>query len=134
MVRRVEDKLAAGGRRGAAALEKPDDTAEFKAHEIREAIRRVDALVAAKAIQPVSDASWPTTRRSAGRTRPRGRRPGGHVAPGRPRSATRATPSPADQPRCPAGRRFRRKVRTDTAKFRVPGGSCRRRRRAACPR
>src|SRR5687767_839135 len=44
MVRRVEDKLAAGAP-GAAPprLGRPDDTAEFKAKEINEAILRLDA-------------------------------------------------------------------------------------------
>jgi len=60
MVRRVEDKIAASGpARSASALSKPptDDTAEFNARDVREALRRrvEETLVPAKPIQPVSD-------------------------------------------------------------------------------
>jgi tetratricopeptide (TPR) repeat protein len=57
MVRRVEGKLAAS-RPPRPRARRPDDTAEFKAREIREAIKRVpedETLVPRKVLQPVSD-------------------------------------------------------------------------------
>ncbi len=63
MVRRIEDRMAAGGssRAGAAAGPAPpaqrvDDTAEFKTSEIQDSIRRAEAaFIPPKTIQPVSD-------------------------------------------------------------------------------
>ena len=117
MVRRVEDKLAAGGPEGGAAkLGKPDDTAEFKAREINEAIRRVDALVAAKTVHPVSDAllSEDAPRRpvdeATGRTLP-----AGIPAPVEPKRNPRDTQPGMTKSTPP-------KVLTDTAKFRIPAG------------
>src|SRR5262245_28530275 len=58
MVRRVEDKLAAAGPPERKRPRRPDDTAEFKAREIRESIRREpegeDTLVPGKVLHPVS--------------------------------------------------------------------------------
>ncbi len=117
MVRRVEDKLAAGGSdkpkpRG------PHDTAEFKAKEISDAIRRVDALVGGKVVGPVSDAllsaKAPARTGSSGETLPKGmpaadappKRNPRDTQPGLVRDAATIPP----------------KVITDTAKFRIPGG------------
>ena len=121
MVRRVEDKLAAGGTvAGAEKLRKPDDTAEFKAREINEALRRVDALVAAKTIQPVSDVllSDDAPRRPAGDASSGVTLPGGIAA---------AEPAPKRNPRDTQPGVVRDatlapKVLTDTAKFRIPVG------------
>jgi tetratricopeptide (TPR) repeat protein len=60
MVRRVEDKLAASQPPPPPRPRprRPDDTAEFKAREIREAIRRVpedEPLVTRKVLEPISD-------------------------------------------------------------------------------
>ena len=117
MVRRVEDKIAADGPEG-AKVGKADDTAEFKAREINEAIRRVDALVAAKTVQPVSDAllSPDAPRRApdeaSGRTLPTG------VT-----SPAPAKRNPRDtQPGVVRDVNAPPKVKTDTAKFRIPVG------------
>src|SRR5687767_12767832 len=117
MVRRVEDKLAAGGPEAAsAAKRKSGDTAEFKAKEIDEAIRRVGALVNAKSIQPVSEALLsedaprrPATDAPSGVTLPSG--------------VTAAEPPPRRNPRDTQPGVVRDptlppKVLTDTAKFR----------------
>jgi hypothetical protein len=124
MVRRVEDKLAAGGPAGAGggpAMEKPDDTAEFKAQEITDAIRRVDALVAAKTIHPVSDALL-----SEDAPRRTGAAPDLHTPPATagetPGSAVKRSPRDT-QPGVLGGATVPPKVRTDTAKFRVPAGT-----------
>lgn len=62
MVRRVEDKIAAGAPIAASGTrpakdgtgkKRSDDTAEFKANEIREGMRRLET--AARPLQPVSD-------------------------------------------------------------------------------
>jgi uncharacterized protein (AIM24 family)/TolA-binding protein len=119
MVRRVEDKLAAGG----PAPAKPKgarDTAEFKAKEINEAIRRVDALVHGKAIGPVSESLMaegaPAHIASSGETLPRGiAAPEG--AP--PKRSPRDTLPGALRD---SGHTIPPKVVTDTAKFRVPTG------------
>jgi len=59
MVRRVEDKIAASSDRAAvlASSPAPDDTAEFNARDVREALRRraEDALAPDRPLQPVSD-------------------------------------------------------------------------------
>jgi tetratricopeptide (TPR) repeat protein len=60
MVRRVEDKIAAGSpsRSGVLASAAPsDDTAEFNARDVREALRRrtEDTLAPGRPLQPVSD-------------------------------------------------------------------------------
>src|SRR5262245_5873769 len=64
MVRRVEDKMAAGGRTDPDVArpaqppppgKKPRDTAEYKAREIRESISRGEAMAARRPIQPVSE-------------------------------------------------------------------------------
>jgi len=59
MVRRVEDKIAAGSpaRGGALASAAPDDTAEFNARDVRAALRRrtEDTLAPPRPLQPVSD-------------------------------------------------------------------------------
>lgn len=60
MVRRVEDKIAAASPDRAAVLASspaPDDTAEFNARDVREALRRraEEALAPARPVQPVSD-------------------------------------------------------------------------------
>jgi uncharacterized protein (AIM24 family) len=104
MVRRVEDKLAAGapGTVAGAAPAKPrtpHDTAEFKAKEISEGIRRVDALITGKAIGPVSG-----TLMSDGAPAKRSPR---DTLPGTLKDSVTIPP----------------KVLTDTAKFRMPGGS-----------
>ena len=120
MVRRVEDKLAAGGPEGAARAKKSGDTAEFKAKEINEAIRRVDALVALKTVQPVSDAllspdapQRPDADASTGTTLP-----GGITAP-----LPVAKRNPRDtQPGLHRDTTLPPKVLTDTAKFRIPAG------------
>lgn len=120
MVRRVEDKLAAGG--PAPAKRKGErDTAEFKAKEINEAIRRVDALVQGKAIGPVSETLMadgaPPRVPSSGETLPSGvaapegappKRSPRDTLPGALRDAAHTIPP---------------KVVTDTAKFRVPAGA-----------
>ena len=116
LVRRVEDKLAAGTEGGdAPRVEKPDDTAEFKAQEIREAIRRVDALVAARTVQPVSDTLL--SEDAPGRPDSSSTLPGGAPAKAKrsPRDTQPGIPSSAT---VPPG-----KVRTDTAKFRLSGGA-----------
>jgi len=121
MVRRVEDKLAAGGREAEPEkLRKPDDTAEFKTREIHEALRRVDALVAAKTIQPVSDVLLSD---DAPR-RPAGEGSSGVTLPG---SVAAAEPAPRSNPRDTQPGVVRNatvapKVLTDTAKFRIPVG------------
>ena len=117
MVRRVEDKLAAGGPekppRG------PHDTAEFKAKEISEAIRRVDALVGGRVIGPVSDALMaegaPSRAPSSGQTLPEGLPA---VEPLPPKRNPRDTQPGVlrDSATIPP------KVVTDTAKFRIPAG------------
>jgi hypothetical protein len=60
MVRRVEDKLAASRpapKRSALQGKKPEDTAEFKAKEVLDAIGRLDGtLPPGKVVQPVSEA------------------------------------------------------------------------------
>jgi Flp pilus assembly protein TadD len=59
MVRRVEDKIAAGSRTTPPkSPKKPVDTAEFKAAEVRDAIRRKaqEPLAPPKTLQPVSEA------------------------------------------------------------------------------
>jgi uncharacterized protein (AIM24 family) len=129
MVRRVEDKLAAGGSGPAPTspatplnARKPTDTAEFKAREISDAIRRVDPLVTPKQVQPVSDsllsedAPQRPSSESTGDTLPTGI------------TAPRAVPpraNPRDtQPGVVRGDvTIPPKVLTDTAKFRIPGGS-----------
>src|SRR5438128_10519151 len=62
MVRRVEDKIAAAspGRSGgllSSSHTAPDDTAEFNARDVREALRRraEDTLAPGRPLQPVSD-------------------------------------------------------------------------------
>jgi uncharacterized protein (AIM24 family) len=120
MVRRVEDKLAAGGPEpGRATLRKADDTAEFKAREISEAIRRVDALVGAKTIQPVSEALLsddaprrPATDESSGRTLPAG----ASAPPEAKRNPRDTQPGAIRDATAPP------RVLTDTAKFRIPVG------------
>jgi Flp pilus assembly protein TadD/uncharacterized protein (AIM24 family) len=120
LVRRVEDKLAAGD--GPLAVEK-DDTAEFKAQEIRDAIKRVDALVAAKTIQPVSGAilaaDAPRRADESSTTLP-----GNTQSPAAPKRNPRDTqPGLTKNATLPAGATLPPdKVRTDTAKFRIPGG------------
>ncbi len=128
MVRRVEDKLAAGTQ-GAApppppAARKPTDTAEFKAREISDAIRRVDALVGAKSVQPVSesllspDAPRRPAAESTGETLP-----GGMTAvPTPPRVNPRDT-QPGVVRDLNRDTTIPPKVLTDTAKFRIPGGT-----------
>jgi uncharacterized protein (AIM24 family) len=119
MVRRVEDKLAAGGPDTGPTKLKSGDTAEFKAREISEAIRRVDALVAPKTVHPVSDALLsedaprrPATDESSGRTLPTG-----ITAPTAPKRNPRDT-----QPGVVRDATVPPKVLTDTAKFRIPAG------------
>jgi len=116
MVRRVEDKLAAGGSGAGSEKHKSGDTAEFKAREIDEAIRRVDALVAAKAIHPVSEALLSADapgRPATGETLPAGL-PAAEPAPKRnPRDTQPGVIRDATTPP---------KVLTDTAKFRIPVG------------
>ena len=127
LVRRVEDKLAAGD--APTPVEK-DDTAEFKAQEIREAIRRVDALVAAKTIQPVSDAILAEDAPARGTESPGSSStvpPGTVAAPeaAAPRRNPRDTqPGLTKNATLPSGTTLPPgKVRTDTAKFRIPGGA-----------
>ena len=59
MVRRVEDKIAAASpaRPGVLASVAPDDTAEFNARDVREALRRraEDTLAPGRPMQPVSE-------------------------------------------------------------------------------
>ena len=60
MVRRVEDKIAAASPvrpGGVLASSAPDDTAEFNARDVREALRRraEDTLAPGRPLQPVSD-------------------------------------------------------------------------------
>ena len=59
MVRRVEDKIAAASpaRPGVLASAAPDDTAEFNARDVREALRRraEDTLAPGRPVQPVSE-------------------------------------------------------------------------------
>ncbi|HEY2946355.1 MAG TPA: tetratricopeptide repeat protein, partial [Vicinamibacteria bacterium] len=60
MVRRVEDKIAAGSPSrsgGVLASAAPDDTAEFNARDVREALRRrtEDTLAPGRPLQPVSE-------------------------------------------------------------------------------
>jgi len=59
MVRRVEDKIAAASpaRPGVLASTAPDDTAEFNARDVREALRRraEDTLAPGRPLQPVSE-------------------------------------------------------------------------------
>jgi uncharacterized protein (AIM24 family) len=118
LVRRVEDKLAADA--PPAVSEKHTDTAEFKAREIKEAIDRVDALVAAKTIQPVSEALMSPD------APPRAEAPDSSTTlPGK-AAAPEVPPkkSPRDtQPGIAGGPTIPPKVRTDTAKFRVPAGT-----------
>jgi hypothetical protein len=121
MVRRVEDKLASGGPEAASAKRgKPGDTAEFKAREINEAIRRVDALVAAKTIQPVSEAllSEDAPRRPASDAPSGVTLPGGITAPD---AAPKRNPRDT-QPGSVRDATVPPKVLTDTAKFRIPAG------------
>src|SRR5687768_6501572 len=125
MVRRVEDKLAAGAPGAAPGRPRKDDTAEFKAKEINEALRRVDALVAGKTIGPVSgtimsdDAPARTPGGSSGQTLPPGvPAPDGAAAPPAKRSPRDTLPGALkDSATIPP------KVLTDTAKFRLPGGA-----------
>jgi uncharacterized protein (AIM24 family) len=129
MVRRVEDKLAAGSPAAPAAdaPRKGRDTAEFKTREINEAIRRVDALVTGKTIGPVSDAllSEDAPARPAGE-RPAGERPTGETLPkGMPAfDPARVKKNPRDT--LPGALResatIPPKLLTDTAKFRIPAG------------
>ena len=121
MVRRVEGKLAAGGSDATSPApgRKPDDTAEFKAREISDAIRRVDALVGAKTVQPVSDAllsadapGRPDAEAHSGETLPSGIT----VPPGPKRNPRDTQPGVIRDLTIPP------KVLTDTAKFRIPAG------------
>jgi uncharacterized protein (AIM24 family) len=119
LVRRVEDKLAAGAPGEGPKVEKPDDTAEFKAQEIREAIRRVDALVAARTVEPVSPSllSEDAPRRAESTS---------HTLPGTASPEEKPKRSPRDtQPGIPGGASTvpPGKVRTDTAKFRLAAGA-----------
>ncbi len=92
MVRRVEDKLAAGQpARGGAAPDAPrprgkktDDTAEFKAQEVREAMQRAEAAAeAARPLQPVSEALMAEAAPRKGQTdTARFRLPNGTLPPG----------------------------------------------------
>jgi uncharacterized protein (AIM24 family) len=126
MVRRVEDKLAAGGPASpvAAQARKRDDTAEFKAKEINEAIRRVDALVSGKTIGPVSETLMSEdapARPAAGATPSSGETvPGGIPAidPAPPKRNPRDTQPGVVRD----GATIPPKVLTDTAKFRIPVG------------
>src|SRR5687767_6865974 len=123
MVRRVEDKLAGRGPEtpAAAPARKRDDTAEFKAKEINEAIRRVDALVSGKTIGPVSEAlmsedapARPATgAEPTGETLPRGMPA---IDPGPPKRNPRDTQPGVVRD----GATIPPKVLTDTAKFRIP--------------
>jgi len=127
LVRRVEDKLAAGSD-APTPLEKPDDTAEFKAQEIRDAIKRVDALVAAKTIQPVSDTLLAADAPGRGTEPTSSTLPPGIMspaAPGAPKRNPRDTqPGLTKNATLPSGTTLPPgKVRTDTAKFRIPGGA-----------
>ena len=102
MVRRVEDKLAAGApgtaAPPAARPRTPHDTAEFKAKEISEGLRRAEGLAGGKTIGPVSGALLADG--APAKRSPRDTLPG----------------SLKDSATIPP------KVLTDTAKFRIPGG------------
>lgn len=125
MVRRVEGKLAAGVPAAGTAPapdrpRSPHDTAEYKAREISEAIRRLDALVTGKAIGPVSGTLMSDDAPSRAATSASGETlPTGVSAPG----AAPAKRSPRDT--LPGALKdsatIPPKVLTDTAKFRIPG-------------
>jgi uncharacterized protein (AIM24 family) len=119
MVRRVEERLAAGGPEPPAKLKRSGDTSEFKTREITEALRREEALVAAKSLQPVSeallseDAPRPPVDASTGKPRP-----AGGIAP---EAAPKRNPRDT-QPGVVRDLTLPPKVLTDTAKFRIPVG------------